>query len=79
LHDDGPWTAVRELLDECWYLELDEQLRIERLIARHMRYGRDRADAVERAQGSDLRNARLIARSKVHATRIVVVPQLPAS
>jgi pantothenate kinase len=77
LHQDGPWSAVADLLDACWYVELDERLRIERLIARHMHFGRSRKDAVERAQGSDLRNARLVARTKFRATRVVVVPELP--
>jgi pantothenate kinase len=77
LHEDGPWSAVRDLLDECWYIDIDEPARIERLIGRHMQFGRSRKEAAERAQGSDLRNARLIARSKSRATRIVVVPDLP--
>ena len=41
-----------------------------------MQFGRSRKEAVERAQGSDLRNARLVARTKVRATRVVVVPEL---
>jgi pantothenate kinase len=77
LHPDGPWSTIAELLDVCWYVELDEQLRIERLIARHIHYGRSRREAVERAQGSDRSNAHLVARSKVRANRVVVVPELP--
>jgi pantothenate kinase len=77
LHQDGPWSATAALLDECWYVELDERLRTERLIARHIQFGRSRKDAVDRAQGSDLRNARLVARTKSRASRIVTVPDLP--
>jgi pantothenate kinase len=77
LHKDGRWSAIAELLDACWYVELEEQVRIERLIARHIHFGRTRKEAVERAQGSDLRNAHLVARSKVRADRVVVVPELP--
>ncbi len=77
LHADGPWSGVRDLLDVCWYVDLDERLRTERLIARHMHFGRTRKEAVERAQGSDLRNARLVARTKASADRVVVVPELP--
>ncbi len=77
LLEDGPWSAVAGLLDECWYVEVDEGVRIERLIARHMRYGRSHDEAVERAQGSDLRNAQIIDRTKGRATRVVVVPELP--
>jgi pantothenate kinase len=76
LLSDGPWAAIAELLDACWYIELDERLRTERLIARHMRFGRSRQEAADRAHGSDLRNARLVAHTKVRATRVVVVPEL---
>ena len=79
LHDDGPWSAVRELLDACWYVELAESVRIERLIARHVHYGRSRQDAADRAQGSDLVNARLITATRPRASRIVVVPDRPAT
>ncbi len=64
LHDDGAWSTVRSLLDACWYVEVPEAVRIERLIARHVHYGRSRPDAVDRAQGSDLSNARLISRDE---------------
>ena len=77
LHPDGPWAAISGLLDACWYIEVDEQLRIERLIARHILYGRSRREAVERAQGPDLRNAHIVARTKLRATRVIVVPAIP--
>lgn len=77
LHADGPWSAVAALLDECWYVEVDERLRIERLIARHITYGRARKDAVDRAQGSDLKNAHVVSATKGRASRVVVVPELP--
>jgi pantothenate kinase len=77
LHQDGPWSAVAELLDECWYIQVDERTRTERLIARHMQFGRSRKEAVERAHGSDLRNAHLVVRTKARASRVVLVPELP--
>lgn len=58
---EGPWGAVRGLLDEAWYLELDEAERLRRLVARHVAYGRDPAAAAARAHGSDQVNAELIA------------------
>lgn len=44
---DGPFAAVRDLLDQCWYVEVDPVLRRGRLRARHLRHGRsaDQADA----------------------------------
>lgn len=77
LLDDGSWAEVGPLLDECWYVTLDEDARLARLIARHMAYGRTQAQARERAYGSDLRNARLIEKTAGRATRIVTAPTFP--
>ena len=65
------WPQVRTLLDEVWFVEADEQARLARLIARHMAFGRTRAEAEERAYGSDQRNAELIAASRDGADLIV--------
>ena len=40
LVDDGPWSAVRGLLDEAWAVEVDPVLRLERLVARHIEFGK---------------------------------------
>lgn len=72
LSPDGGWAAVRGLLDEVWYLEPDDHDRVDRLIRRHMEFGRDFDTATGRAQGSDQRNAELIAATKVWADLIVV-------
>ena len=71
LTDIGPWAEVRELLDEVWFLELDEGVRLERLTARHMAYGRDSAEAAGRARGTDQRNADLIAATRDRADLVV--------
>jgi len=58
--DADPWRRVHDVLDESWFVELDEDVRRRRLVDRHMRYGRTLAEAIERADGSDQRNADLI-------------------
>lgn len=68
-----PWSRIAELLDETWFLAPPETLRIERLIARHERYGRSNEDARARALGSDQRNADLVATTSPRATRRVPV------
>jgi len=65
------WPAARELLDEVWFVELDEALRIERLIVRHVAHGRTRAAAAARAFGSDQRNAELITATRSLADLVV--------
>jgi pantothenate kinase len=67
LLDEGPWAQVAGLLDEVWYVELDDALRIERLTQRHHRFGRSREDAAAWVSGTDEPNARLIARTRGRA------------
>jgi pantothenate kinase len=33
LFGSGPWATIRTLLDECWFLELDEAVRQGRMAA----------------------------------------------
>ncbi|MEY4757142.1 MAG: hypothetical protein RJA34_2040 [Pseudomonadota bacterium] len=58
--DQGGWSHVAALLDEIWYVQVDPALRLERLVARHMQFGRSRQAAEEWVQGTDEPNARLI-------------------
>ncbi|MCD4527094.1 nucleoside/nucleotide kinase family protein [Nocardioides sp. cx-173] len=49
-----PWPRVRAQLDTVWHVVTDEDLRLERLLARHMRFGKTPAEArawVERVDG----------------------------
>jgi pantothenate kinase len=69
----GPWAQVADLLDEVWYIELAEDTRLRRLIGRHMEFGRDRAEARDRATGSDQRNAVLIEAGRDYASLVVSV------
>jgi len=69
---DPPWRSLRELLDEVWYVDLDREARIERLVARHVAFGRDPAAARAWALGSDERNAELIAATRDRADLLIV-------
>jgi pantothenate kinase len=71
LLDEPPWRDLGPLLTETWYLEPAESIRIARLIARHMAFGRDEAQAIGRATGSDQRNAEVILATRARATVIV--------
>ena len=75
----GEWASVRDLLDEVWYLETDEAVRLQRLTARHTAHGRRPAEAAARARGVDQRNADLIAATRSRADLIVhLTPTRPA-
>ncbi len=71
LVNEGPWGEIRPLLDESWYLSPDEPLRQERLIARHIKYGKSKEEAEFWALGSDELNAEVVATSSHYATRII--------
>ena len=70
LVDRGPWRAVAGLLDEVWYLEPPEDVRIERLVARHVAYGKEPAAARAWSLGTDQRNADLVADTRRRADLI---------
>ncbi len=40
LHDVGPWTGAARLLDETWYVDIDDAVREQRLVSRHRQFGR---------------------------------------
>ncbi|WP_443113037.1 nucleoside/nucleotide kinase family protein [Herbaspirillum seropedicae] len=70
LLDRGHWTRVRPLLDECWYLEVDPTLRVQRLIARHVQFGRTPEAARAWVMDSDEANAALIETTRPRADLI---------
>jgi pantothenate kinase len=51
------WPAVAELLDLSFFVEVDRGIRQQRLIDRHVRFGKSRADATAWALGPDEANA----------------------
>ena len=71
LLDADAWPAARAMIDEVWFLLPPEEVRLERLVARHMRFGRSREEALARSLGSDQRNAELI-RSTAPAADLLV-------
>jgi pantothenate kinase len=71
LFGEPPWTAVRALLDEVWWVELDDAERRRRLVARHERWGKPPAQARRFVAESDEANARAVAPGRGQADRIV--------
>jgi pantothenate kinase len=68
---DGDWARVRPQLTEVWFCELPEPERIRRLIARHVRFGKDPAAAEAWVLGTDQRNADLVAGTRDRADLVV--------
>ena len=71
LLEDGPFAQVRAMLDACWFVEVPEELRLERLIARHERFGKSPQAAREWALGPDEANARLVAGTRDRSDVVV--------
>jgi pantothenate kinase len=71
LLEGEPWSRIRPLLDECWYIEGPEDERIRRLTDRHIEFGKSPAEALEWVTRSDEANARLIAATRSRADLIV--------
>ncbi len=70
LLEDGHWASVAGLLDEVWYVDIDDGLRTDRLIERHVQFGRERDAALAWVAGTDEPNARLIAATRPRAHRV---------
>ncbi|MFI5891511.1 nucleoside/nucleotide kinase family protein [Actinoplanes sp. NPDC051513] len=63
------WNDLR--LDEVWYADLDQDTRLERLILRHVRFGKPEPAAIAWATGTDERNAALIAATRDRADLVI--------
>jgi len=68
LLEEGPWAHVKGLLDEVWYVEVDDRLRVDRLTQRHEQFGRSAEEAAAWVAGTDEPNARLIEASRARAS-----------
>jgi pantothenate kinase len=67
------WPEVAALLDETWWVDLDDAERRRRLVARHVAFGKARAVAEEWVHRSDEANARLVAPGRKRADQVVTL------
>ncbi|MEJ1167070.1 nucleoside/nucleotide kinase family protein [Variovorax sp. CCNWLW186] len=67
LHDAGPWAGAAGMLDEVWYVDIDDAVREERLLKRHQQFGRSPEAARDWVAATDAPNARLIAATRGRA------------
>lgn len=66
-----PWNRIAPLLDEAWYIDVQQETIEPRLLERHILGGRSPAAARLKMESTDLPNARLIAATRIYASRIV--------
>jgi len=65
------WDEVRALLDEAWYVEMEEATRLEWLIARHVEFGKTPEEAEAWVMRSDQQNAEIVAGTRGRADLVV--------
>ncbi|WP_426228361.1 nucleoside/nucleotide kinase family protein [Pseudarthrobacter sp. DSP2-3-2b1] len=65
------WKDVRAQLDEVWFMDTPLELRLARLVDRHVEFGMERAAAEAWAKGPDEANAVLIEATRQGADRII--------
>lgn len=76
LSDVEPWSALAPLLDETWYVDPGEAVRQQRLIARHIAFGKTPDFARSWSLGPDQRNAEMIAATSSSADLIITTTDL---
>lgn len=73
LLDRPDWREAQAQCTEVWYCEQDENLRLDRLIQRHILFGKSPAAAAEWVERVDEPNARLIEATKSRADLVIRV------
>ena len=71
LFDKAGWEKVAAELTEIWYININDSLRIERLVKRHEFYGKDKESALNWATGTDEINAKIVESTAARADVII--------
>jgi pantothenate kinase len=71
LDDEGAWPAVRATLDETWFIDVDDRVRVERLVRRHVEFGKSEPDARRWVEQVDEANARRVIARRSAADLVV--------
>ena len=71
LASDEPWNKVRAYLTGAWFVDIPRDIRIARLIERHIAFGKDPAAAEAWALGPDEVNARYVEATRASADRVI--------
>jgi pantothenate kinase len=71
LLDDPDWTRARRAIDAVWFVASEEAMRVERLVARHIQFGKTPNEARAWVATTDQRNAELVAGTASKADRVI--------
>jgi len=73
LSTTGEWAEVAGLLDQVWFIDVPDDVRVGRLVRRRESYGADHAEALAWATGSDQVNADVVAGTRDRADLAVTL------
>jgi pantothenate kinase len=79
LLDESPWTDVRRQLDAVWHVQVADALRRERLIARHVRFGKTPDEARAWVDAVDEPNARAVEAAANRADLVLDLTDWPGT
>jgi len=71
LFDKAGWEKVAAELTEIWYININDGVRIDRLVKRHEFYGKDKDSALNWATGTDEINAKIVESTAAKADVII--------
>jgi pantothenate kinase len=71
LLDETPWSELRNLFDEIWFIDSTIETLMPRLLARHKAGGRNEEETLAKIESTDLPNAKLIDSTKPRAHRVI--------
>lgn len=71
LFDKAGWEKVATELTEIWYININDDVRIDRLVKRHEFYGKDKESAFNWATGTDEINAKIVESTAAKADVII--------
>jgi pantothenate kinase len=71
LFDQAGWENVISELTETWYINIEDKLRIDRLVKRHEFYGKSKEAAIAWANGSDETNAKIVEATSIRADVVI--------
>jgi pantothenate kinase len=72
LLDHPAWIRARRAMDAVWFVASEEAMRVERLVERHIQFGKTPHEARAWVAATDHRNSELVAGTVGRADRVIV-------
>jgi pantothenate kinase len=72
LLDDPDWARARAAMNAVWFVATEEALRLQRLVERHVQFGKSASQARAWVAGTDQPNAELVSSTLGKADRVVL-------